>query len=103
MPNSMPNSKHLGVTLDVKLKFDEHLNNVLNKINETIGLSHKLQNLLNRSTWVTIYKTFVRPRLDYGDILFDQTYNSSFLEKLESTQYNACLDLKETIRGSSKV
>ena len=30
--------KHLDVTLDVKLTFDEHLNNVLNKVNKTIGL-----------------------------------------------------------------
>ena len=34
--------KHLVVTLDVKLTFDEHLNNVLNKVNKTIGLLRKL-------------------------------------------------------------
>ena len=78
--------KHLGVTLDVKLTFDEHLNNVLNKVNKAIGLLRKLQNLLSRSTLITIYKAFVRPHLDYGDILFDQTYNSSFHEKLD--QFN---------------
>ena len=43
--------------------------------------------------------TFVRPHLDYGDILFDQTYNSPFHEKLESVQYNACLALTGGIRG----
>ena len=91
--------KHLGVTLDVSL---EHLNNVLNKVNKTIGLLHKLQNLLSRSTLITVYKAFVRPHLDYGDILFDETYNSSFREKLESIQYNACLALTGAIRGSSK-
>ena len=78
--------KHLGVTLDVKLTFDEQLNNVLNKVNKAIGLLRKLQNLLSRSTLITIYKAFVRPHLDYGDILFDQTYNSSFHEKLD--QFN---------------
>ena len=36
--------KHLGVTLDVKLIFDEHLNNVLSKVNKTVGFLHKLQN-----------------------------------------------------------
>ena len=30
--------KHLGIKLDVKLTFDQHLNNVLNKINQTTGL-----------------------------------------------------------------
>ena len=94
--------KRLGVTLDVKLSFGENLNHVLNKVNKTIGLLRKLQNLLSRSTLITIYKAFVRPHLDYGDILFDQTYNSSFHEKLESIQYNACLALTGAIRGSSK-
>ena len=51
--------KHLGVTLDVNLTFDKHLNNVLNKVNKTIGLLRKLQNLLSRSTLITIYKAFV--------------------------------------------
>ena len=87
--------KHLGVTLDVSL---EHLNNVLNKVNKTIGLLRKLQNLLSRSTLITIYKAFVRPHLDYGDILFDQIYNSSFHEKLESIQYKVCLALTGAIR-----
>ena len=58
--------------------------------------------MLSRLTLITIYKAFVRPHLDYGDILFDQTFNSSFHEKLESIQYNACLDITWTIRGSSK-
>ena len=46
--------------------------------------------------------TFVRPHLHYGDILLAQIYNSSFHEKLESVQYNACLALTGAIRGSSK-
>ena len=85
--------KHLGVTLDVKLTFDKHLSNVLNKVNKIIGLSRKLQTLLSRSTLITIYKAFVRPHLDYGYILFDQTDNSSFDKKLESMQYNGCLNI----------
>ena len=61
--------KYLGETLDVKLTVDEHLSSVLNKVNKTIGLLRKLQKLLSRSTFITIYKAFVRPHLDYGDIL----------------------------------
>ena len=41
-------SKQASVTLDVKLTFDEHFSNVLNKDNKTIGLLRKLQNLLSR-------------------------------------------------------
>ena len=62
--------KHLGVILDTKLTFDEHLKNISLKI-KSLGLLQKLQNLLPRSTPITIYKAFVRPHLDYGDILYD--------------------------------
>ena len=62
--------KHLGVTLDVKSTFHEHLSNVLNKVNKTVGLLRKLQNLLPSSTLITICKVFVKPHLDYRDIIY---------------------------------
>ena len=94
--------KHLGVILDSKLIFDEHLKMVSLKISKTLGLLRKLHNLLPRSALITIYKAFVRPYLDYGDILYDQAYNMSFHHKLESIQYNACLAITGAIRGTTK-
>ena len=47
--------KHLGLTLDNRLTFDEHLTNVSNKISKTIGLLRKLQNILPRPALLTIY------------------------------------------------
>ena len=78
--------KHLGVILDSKLIFDEHLKIVSLKISKTLRVFRKLQNLLTRSALITIYKLFVRPYLDYGDVLYDHAYNTSFHHKLESTQ-----------------
>ena len=57
---------YLGVILDVKLMFEEHLKNVNNKTKKTIGLLKKLSNLLPRQALVTIYKAFIRYHLDYG-------------------------------------
>ena len=39
---------------------------------------------------ITIHKTFIRPHLDYGDVLH------------ESIQYNACLALTGATKGTSK-
>ena len=94
--------KHLGVYLDGKLDFREHLQNMFKKINKTISLLRKLQNNLPRAPLITIYKSFVRPHLDYGDILYDQTFNNSFHERLESIQYNAALAITGAVRGSSR-
>ena len=94
--------KHLGVILDSKLIFDEHLKMVSLKISKTLGLLQTLHNLLPRSALITIYKAFARSHLDYGDILYDQAYNMSFYHKLESIQYNACLAITGAIRSTSK-
>ena len=70
--------KHLGMILNSKLNFQEHLKNILNKVNKTIGLLRNLQNILPRGPLLTIYKSFVRPDLDYSDVIYDQHYNNSF-------------------------
>ena len=70
--------KHLGVILDFKLTFEEHLNNVLAKVNKAVSLLRKLRNILPRTTLITIYKAFIRPHLHCGDVLYDQAFNNSF-------------------------
>ena len=87
---------------DSNLSFDEHLISVQSKTNKTIGLLCKLQNTLPRQALITIYKAFVRPHLDYGDILYDQAYNASFHQKLEKIKYNACIAITGAICGTSK-
>ena len=74
--------KHLCVILDFKLTFEEHLNNVLAKVNKAVDLLRKLRNLLTRAKLITIYKAFIRSHLDYGDVLHDQAFNNSLKEKL---------------------
>ena len=55
-----------------------------------------------RKSLITIYKAFLRPSIDYGDIIYDQPQNESFCEKLESVQYKAALAITGTIQGSSR-
>ena len=75
---------------------------ITTKVNKTIGLIRKLQNILPRPALLTICKVFVRSHLDYGDVIYDETYNETFHHQLESIQHNACLTLLRAIRGSSR-
>ena len=94
--------KHLAMILDTKLDFQEHLKDKPSKISKTIGLLRKLQEILTRPPLLTIYKSFIRPQLDYGDIIYGKTYNSSFHQSLEKIQYNSVLAITAAIRGTSK-
>ena len=98
--NSASVHKHLGMLLDDNLSY-EHLKFVLNKIKKTIGLLRKFQQIVPRQSLITIYKSFIRPHLDYGDIVYYRAFNESFHKNLESIQYNAAIATTGAIRGTS--
>ena len=74
---------NLGILLDTKLSFSLLLKNVQNKVNRTIRHLCKLQEILPRTSLIAIFKSFTRPHLDHGDIIYEQAYNISFI----SSQY----------------
>ena len=57
---------------------------ILSKTNKTIGLMHKLKNLIPIPALLTIYKVFFRPSLDCSD--YCKACNASFHQRLESDQ-----------------
>ena len=62
--------KHLGMFLDSKLNFSEHLKIIIQKTNKTIGLLPKLQTYLPRA-----------PLIKFINMIYDQTFNVSFQQK----------------------
>ena len=84
------------------LDFDEHLISVQSKTNKTIDRLCKLQNTSPRRALITIYKAFVRPHLDYGNVIYDQAFNELFHQKLEKIQHDACTAITGTIYGTLK-
>ena len=67
-----------------------------------IGLLRKLKSTLPRTSLLTIYKSFITPHLDYGDVVYDQPSNDVFSNKLETVQYNAALAITGAIKGTSR-
>ena len=94
--------KHLGLILDEKLNFKEHLKENISKAYKGIAVLRKLQNIIPRNYLLTIYKSFIRPHLDYSDIIYHQPNNGSFCQKIESIQYQAALAITGAIHGTSQ-
>ena len=67
-----------------------------------IALIRRLSVNLPRNALLTIYKSFIRPHLDYGDILYDKSSNGNFQSKMEKVQYRACLAITGGIQGTSR-
>ena len=58
--------------------------------------------LLPHASLLALYKSFVRPHLDYGNVIYDQPNNSCLPDIIESVQYNAALVITGAIRGTSE-
>ena len=80
--------------------FKYFLRSVADKVIKSIGILRKLQMILPRRLWVTIYKFFIRPHLDYGDIIFEKAYSKTFHDNLESNQFNILLAITGAISGT---
>ena len=53
-------------------------------------------------TLVTIYKSFIRPHLEFADVTFDKPSSANFSNRIEPAQYNVVLAIAGTISGTSK-
>ena len=94
--------RHLGLLLDKRLSFNEHIQSKMNKCYKMIGVIKRLSVNLPRDALLRIYKSFIRPHLDYGDIIYDKPHNESFKNKIENIQYKACIAITGAIQGTSR-
>ena len=60
----------------------------MSKAIKGIGIIRKLNKALPQYFLITRYKSFVRPHLDCGDIIYDQLDKESLNQKFERIQYN---------------
>ena len=68
-------TKFIGVIIDDKLKFDNHISYIKNKISKGLGILIKARKYLNRRILLNLYYTFVYPYLIYCVEIWGNTCN----------------------------
>ena len=90
-------TKFLGVIIDDKLNWSFHINSIKNKIAKGIGVIYKARRLLNKSTLITLYYSFLYSYLDYGIIAWGNTYQS-YLDSIIKIQKRAVRTISSASR-----
>ena len=67
-------TKFLGIIIDNKLNWSDHINYIKNKISKSLGIIYKIRSFLNRITLRNLYHTFVFPYLIYGVEVWGNTH-----------------------------
>ena len=84
------NHKHLGLHFTENMKWSFHIDQSIRRVNKKLGLLRRHSHTLNKKQLIDIYKTMIRPILEYGSIITDNCSVSDSL-KLEKVQRTAAL------------
>ncbi len=77
--------KYLGFWLDSTLSFNCHIDKIVKKANQRLGLIKQSFKFLGRHNTLVLYKSLVLPAIDYGDLLYHQASARS-LQSLQVVQ-----------------
>ena len=80
--------KHLGICLSCDGTWDHQIQMVVDKAWKRIGILRNLEYNLDRLSLQTIYFSFIRPILEYGDTVWDNMYEYQ-MEELDKIQNEA--------------
>ena len=107
------NTKHLGLVLDSKLNFESNMEEKLAKARSGLGLMKQLKQWVSHQVLENIYKLYVRPHLDYGDIVYHHASENSnifnheishpLMKNVESIQYEAARVVSGAWKGTNRV
>jgi len=86
--NRTEHEQDIGVTIDTKLKFDQHISEKINKANSTLGIIRRAFKYLNERNFVPIYKAMVRSHLDYAVPIWSPSLQT-LIDAIENVQRRA--------------
>ena len=81
---------HLGLTLDPKLAWNLHINSISAKAAQRLTNIKRIRYIIPRQTAQNLYKTLIRPILEYADVIFDSS-SDSVKKKFDKVQREALI------------
>ena len=89
--------KDLGVTVDHQLKFRTHTSAATKKANLILGLIKRSFSVKDKSTLSSLYLSMVRPRLEYGNIIWGPHFKQDMkaIERVQKRATRMILTLKD--------
>ena len=95
-----PEHTHLGLTLSSDASWGEHINQIYQKASKRLNILRMLKYDLDRKSLTRFYTSYIRPVLEYSNIVWDNC-NAYEADLLESIQLDAARIITGLRRGTS--
>ena len=94
--------QYLGITLSEDFSWHEHIDNLIKKVNQRIGVLRRIKHRLDMGTRCVLYTSLILPLFDYADTIWGDKNNTLLMDFLQSLENKAVkLILDEQPRYSS--
>ena len=80
--------EYLGVLIDQDLKMIPHVESMYKRANSKLGILTKIRRFITEKTAVKVYKTMIRPYLEYVDFIIESS-SQEMVKKLDVFQRKA--------------
>ena len=87
--DSVGSFKYLGVVLSSNFTWTEHVEHVISKVNQRLGLLRRIKHLLPYNARLLYYNSLVLPILDYADLVWGDKDNAVLMNNLQVLQNKA--------------
>ena len=94
--------EHLGLTFSADLNWKNHIRSIVSKASQRVAIMKRLKFTLSRSTLERLYKTIIRPVLEYSCVIVDACTTAD-CESIESVQYEAARICTGALWNTNKV
>ena len=81
--------KYLGVVIHKNLTWNEHIESLIAKVNQRIGLLNRIKHLLPLDARVALYNALIRPLFDFADTIWRDRDNITLTHDLQVLQNKA--------------
>ena len=95
-----PEHMHLGLTLSSDATWGQHINSIYKKASHILNILRMLKYDLDRKSLIRFYTSYIRPTLEYSNIVWDNC-NAYEADLLESIQLDAARIITGLRRGNS--
>ena len=81
--------KYLGITLSEDFSWHEHIDNLINMVNQKIGVLRRIRDCLDLGARCVLYTSLILPLFDYADTIWGDKNNTVLMEYLQTLENKA--------------